>query len=59
VEYAGGTATQAFQVIEEKIRANTREVLEIAKHTHVMPAEAAADLAKRRVLESMSYRRSF
>jgi glutamate dehydrogenase/leucine dehydrogenase len=59
VEYAGGTATQAFQVIEEKIRANTREVLEIARETHVMPATAAADLAKRRVLESMSYRRGF
>jgi glutamate dehydrogenase/leucine dehydrogenase len=59
VEYAGGTATQAFQVIEEKIRANTREVLEIARDTHVMATTAAANLARNRVLESMGYRRSF
>ncbi len=59
VEYHGGTATQAFQVIEEKIRANTREVLVIARDGGVMPSIAAAELARRRVLESMSYRRSF
>jgi len=59
VEYHGGTATQAFQVIEEKIRANTREVLESARATNVMPSIAAAELAQRRVRESMGYRRGF
>jgi glutamate dehydrogenase (NAD(P)+) len=59
VEYAGGTASQAFQVIEEKIRANTREVLEIAKSKEQMPRTAASDLARSRVLEAMAYRRSF
>ena len=59
VEYHGGTATQAFQVIEEKIRANTREVLDSARASNVMPSIAAAELAKRRVRESMGYRRGF
>lgn len=57
VEYAGGTATQAFQVIEEKVRANTREVLELAHGKGMMPSEAARELARSRVLEAMSYRR--
>jgi glutamate dehydrogenase (NAD(P)+) len=59
VEYAGGTATQAFQVIEEKIRANTREVLERAQRKEIMPSVAAFELAKNRVVEMMRYRRSF
>jgi glutamate dehydrogenase/leucine dehydrogenase len=59
VEYAGGTATQAFQVIEEKIRANTREVLEMAQQSHTMPCEAAFEMARGRVVEMMGYRRSF
>ena len=59
VEYGGGTATQAFQVIEEKIRSNTREVLEMAERNEVMPNSAALELAKSRVMEMMSYRRGF
>ena len=59
VEYHGGTQKQAFETIEEKIRANTREVLESARATNVMPSIAAAELAQRRVRESMGYRRGF
>ena len=59
VEYAGGTATQAFEVIEEKIRLNTREVLESSRDQSMMPATAAMDLAESRVLEVMAYRRRF
>ena len=59
VEYSGGTATQAFQVIEEKIRANTREVLEMAQATQTMPSAAAFQLAKQRVVDMMGYRRRF
>jgi glutamate dehydrogenase/leucine dehydrogenase len=59
VEHAGGTASQAFQVIEEKIRANTREVLEIARRRHVMPSIAGSELATSRVVEMMTYRRRF
>ena len=57
VEYAGGTATTAFEVIEEKIRANTAWVLEEAKATGELPRKAAVDLAERRVRRAMTYRR--
>ena len=58
VEYRGGTQKQAFETIEEKIRENTREVLQLAKAHSQMPAEAALSLAKQRVAEAMAYRRS-
>ncbi|MEM1244855.1 MAG: Glu/Leu/Phe/Val dehydrogenase [Acidobacteriota bacterium] len=57
VEYQGGTQKQAFETIEEKIRENTREILELSKTHHQMPAEAALSLAKQRVGEAMAYRR--
>ncbi len=59
VEYEGGSASQAFQVIEEKIRTNTREVLERAARGSIMPSEAAFAMAKARVVEMMGYRRKF
>ena len=58
VEYHGGTKTQAFNEIEEKMRANTRAVLEKAREEKLAPREAALALAKERVKEAMSYRRS-
>lgn len=58
VEYKGGTQKQAFETIEEKIRENTREVLQLAKAHSQIPAEAALSLAKQRVAEAMAYRRS-
>lgn len=58
VEYKGGTQKQAFETIEEKVRENTREVLELARAHSQMPAEAAISLAKQRVSEAMAYRRS-
>ncbi len=57
VEYRGGTQKQAFETIEEKIRENTRAVLELAKAHSQIPAEAALSLAKQRVSEAMAYRR--
>jgi glutamate dehydrogenase (NAD(P)+) len=59
VEYAGGTASQAFEVIEEKIRSNTREVLEIAGKKGIQPGVAASRMALDRVHEMMGYRRRF
>jgi glutamate dehydrogenase (NAD(P)+) len=59
VEYGGGTESEAFTVIEEKIRANTREVLERSTATNVAPRVAATEMARARVLEMMGYRRSF
>ncbi len=58
VEYRGGTQKQAFETIEEKIRENTRAVLQLARSHSQIPAEAALTLAKQRVSEAMAYRRS-
>ena len=58
VEYHGGTKSAAFSEIEEKMRENTRAVLELAKSKNIKPREAALSLAKDRVKEAMSYRRS-
>ena len=58
VEYHGGTKTQAFNEIEEKMRANTRAVLEKASEEKLTPRDAALALAKERVKEAMSYRRA-
>jgi len=59
VEYAGGSASQAFATIEERIRTNTREVLTRAADTGVEPRQAAIDMARSRVREMMAYRRAF
>ncbi len=57
VEYHGGTQSQAFAVIEEKIRTNTRTVLERARKERALPRAAAVELARMRVLEAARYRR--
>lgn len=57
MEYAGATERLAFEAIDEKIRANTSEVLEDARRREVMPRQAAVDLATRRVRSAMRYRR--
>ena len=57
VEYHGGTEQQAFAVIAEKIRANTRAVLEAARRGGELPRAAAVTLARARVIEAMRYRR--
>nr|MDJ0497753.1 Glu/Leu/Phe/Val dehydrogenase [Acidimicrobiia bacterium] len=59
VEYAGGSQSQAFAVIEEKIRTNTREVLERAARDRVEPRHAAVAMARSRVEEMIGYQRSF
>lgn len=59
VELAGGTAGQAFAAIEERIRANTRQVLEQARSEGVTPRRSAEELALGRLREAMGYRRSF
>jgi glutamate dehydrogenase (NAD(P)+) len=59
VEYGGGTEREAFEVIEEKIRANTHEVLRIASDRGIEPRAAALGLARSRVIEMIGYRRSF
>jgi glutamate dehydrogenase (NAD(P)+) len=58
VEYHGGTQTQAFTTIEERIRTNVRETLDRARRDGLLPRDAATRLARARVEEAMRYRRS-
>ena len=57
VEYHGGTQSQALRTIEEKIYANTEEVLAIAKKNGTLPRQAAVDLAEARVRKAMTYQK--
>jgi len=57
MEYHGATRTAAFAAIEERIRANTEEVLASAKRAGIQPGQAARDLAARRVRAAMATRR--
>ena len=58
VEYRGGTKNQAFAEIEEKLRENTKAVLNKATRDKILPRDAALQLAQERVTEAMSYRRA-
>lgn len=53
VEYRGGTESEVFDVIKEKVVKNTRQVLEMVKDQKVRPRIAAEHLAKERVLKAM------
>ena len=57
VEYHGGTEATAFAAIEEKIAANTREVLERASRGNCEPRQAAMMLAEQRVADAAAFRR--
>jgi glutamate dehydrogenase (NAD(P)+) len=57
MEYRGATQSQAFAVIEEKLRANTRQVLEQAAKNKRLPREAAMSLAVASVKRAMAHRR--
>ena len=58
VEYHGGNEADAFKVIAQKIQQNTREVLTRSQSDNVEPRLASVELAKERVADAMSYRRS-
>ena len=57
VEYHGGTESQALQTIQEKIYANTEEVLANAKKNGTPPRQAAVALAEARVRKAMAYQK--
>lgn len=57
MEYQGAGESMVFPVIEDKIRRNTRRVLEAAAADNVPPRQAAIELASARVRRAMSYRR--
>jgi glutamate dehydrogenase (NAD(P)+) len=57
VEYHGGSQSQAFATIEEKIRDNLGQVLRNAAETGQPPRAAALAIAEERVRQAMTYRR--
>lgn len=57
VEHRGGTQSDAFNEIAEKITANTRATFELASAEDLPPREAASRLARQRVEQAMSLRR--
>ncbi len=57
VEYRGGSRRQAFETIEEKVRKNTRAVLETSRDGQIAPREAALALARKRIEAAMRLRR--
>ncbi len=59
VEYGGGSEAQAMNTIADKVRGNTREVLQIVRESGVLPRDAATQLAETRLRMAMSLRRTF
>lgn len=57
VEYRGGTQSAAFAYIDERIRENTRAVLQESRRQKAPPRAAALKLARRRVQTAMRMRR--
>ncbi len=57
IEYRGGTQRAAFDYIDERIRANTRTVLEGSQRDKKPPRAAALSLAEERVRAAMQLRR--
>ncbi|NIO45100.1 MAG: Glu/Leu/Phe/Val dehydrogenase [Candidatus Aenigmarchaeota archaeon] len=49
VEYINGTPERMFKLVEEKIKKNTKLVLEKAKKEKMNPREAALEIAKKRI----------
>ena len=59
VEYHGGTQAAALAEIDEKIRFNTGEILARSRKEGILPRDAAVAMAKARVREAMSFRKTF
>jgi len=57
VEYHGGTEHQALEMIEERLRDNTRHVLDRAAEKGCPPREAALEMAQARIQEAMAFGR--
>ncbi|MBI3593258.1 MAG: Glu/Leu/Phe/Val dehydrogenase [Nitrospirae bacterium] len=57
MEYAKKTEKEAFEAISERIRKNTKLILEKSLAENVLPRHAAEAIAKERVLKAMAYSR--
>ena len=58
-EYQGQSQQQALQAISEKLRENTREMLDRARTGGLVPREVALGIARERVLRAMNLRRTY
>jgi len=54
VEYINGTSEQMFKLIEQKIRKNTKLVLDRVKKRKISPREASMEIAQERVKKAMN-----
>jgi glutamate dehydrogenase (NAD(P)+) len=57
MEYRGATESAALESIEEKVRRNTRAVLEESRKRRILPRQAAVQMAEARVRRAMAFRR--
>jgi len=53
IEYTGGTPEQMSKLVEEKIKKNTKLVLEKAKKENVCPRNTGMEIAKERIKKAM------
>jgi glutamate dehydrogenase (NAD(P)+) len=59
VEHRAGTQAQALALVQDKVGANTTEVLHHARELGILPREAAEELARARIAEATGYRRGW
>ena len=57
MEYRGSSQGAALETIEEKLRHNTRQLLESVRGGQLLPREAATRMAMQRISRAMSLRR--
>lgn len=57
MEYRGSSESEVFSVISDKLRRNTKLVLDAARQKNTLPRQAAAEIAEERVKRAMGYRR--
>ncbi len=53
IEYINGTPEKMFRLVEEKIKKNTKLVLEKSKKEKMNPRETALEIAKKRIKDKM------
>ncbi len=57
MEFRGASEAAVFEIIEDKIRRNTEQILETIRTSKLTPREAATKLALTRVKKAMGWRR--
>lgn len=57
MEYAKKSEREAFDAISERIKKNTKIILETAFNEKILPRQAAEAIAKERVIKAMAYKR--